>query len=114
MDRKYLSRLIILGLCLGLIIVWAVSFTDAADSYEVKPEIRFDGYGYSGRGDVIGAYERLMDKYHSLVQSSLLNLTDDSRRSTTKLESIEKKLDDISYRLSRIETELKITQGNGR
>jgi archaellum component FlaC len=56
------------------------------------------------------AYERLMDRYMSLVEGSLTNMGTDVGGVVKKLNSIERKIDNLGTRIGRIEKALNIPQ----
>lgn len=58
---------------------------------------------------MIEAYERLSSQYLTLVQQNLSHMAAADREILDKLTAIDKKLDDLSSRLARLETPLAVT-----
>ncbi len=56
---------------------------------------------------MIEAYERLSGQYLTLVQQNLAQMSAADRDILAKLETIDKKLDDLSARLAKLETPAK-------
>ncbi len=77
--------------------------------YEVHPEIILPEYrtdaGYS-----IDAYQRLMDRYMDITEKNLVSFRGNMRNVFRKLDSIDSKLDELSQRMTAIETALGIKQ----
>jgi len=87
-----------------------VSRTDAVEkTYEIRPEVSMGAYR-SDAVRVMDAYERLMDRYMFLVEGNLNNLGTDMSGVIKKLNSIEKKIDVLGTRITRIEKALNIQQ----
>jgi hypothetical protein len=57
---------------------------------------------------VLDAYERLMDNYMSLVQSNLHAMAGDVTQSTKTLVEIDRKLENLTVRIARIERALNL------
>jgi len=77
--------------------------------YEVRPEVTLPEYR-TDAARAIDAYERLMERYMDLTAGSFTRLGSDSRAILNKLGAIEAKLDALSERIARIETELGIEE----
>jgi hypothetical protein len=100
------AAVVVLCLCGG--IVWVGSRTDAADKvYEIRPEATLGAYR-SDSTRMMDAYERLMDRYMSLVEGNLSNMGTDVGEVIKKLNSIERKIDNLGTRIGRIEKALNI------
>ncbi|MHC5061602.1 MAG: hypothetical protein ACYTFK_11035 [Planctomycetota bacterium] len=97
-------------LCLCGVIVWFGSRTEAADKiFKIHPETTLEGYK-SDAVRIMDAYERLMDRYMSLVEGSLTGMGTDVDTAVKKLNSIEKKIDNLGKRIGRIEKAMNIPQ----
>ncbi|MHC4722073.1 MAG: hypothetical protein ACYS6I_05110 [Planctomycetota bacterium] len=100
------TAVVVVCLCGG--IVWVGSRTDAAEKvYEIRPEATLGAYR-SDSDRVMDAYERLMDRYMSLVEGNLSNMGTDVGGVIKKLNSIERKIDNLGTRIGRIEKALDI------
>ncbi len=107
---KETLKAVALLLCLCGVIVWVGSRTDAADKvYEIRPEATLGAYR-SDSTRMMDAYERLMDRYMSLVEGNLSNMGTDVGGVIKKLNSIERKIDNLGKRIGRIEKALNIPQ----
>jgi hypothetical protein len=96
--------------CLCGCIVWFGSGTNAAEkTYEIRPEDTLGSYR-TDSARVMDAYERLMDRYMSLVEGKLTNMGTDAGHVVRKLNSIENKIDNLATRIARIEKALNIPQ----
>ncbi len=105
-KRALKAAVVVLCLCGG--IVWVGSRTDAAEKvYEIRPEAMLGAYR-SDSDRVMDAYERLMDRYMSLVEGNLSNMGTDVGGVVKKLNSIERKIDKLGTRIGRIEKALNI------
>jgi len=103
MTRQQVLRLAVVAVCSVVAIVWMASWTGAvAETYEIRPEIELEAY-QTDADRILSAYERLMDQYLALVQTHLTGISADSRKGLARLESIERKLDDLAVRLAAIE-----------
>jgi hypothetical protein len=94
--------------CLCVAVVWFGSWTGAAEkTYEIRPEATLGAYR-SDSARIMDAYERLMDRYMSLVEGNLSNMGTDVGVVAKKLNSIERKIDNLGTRIARIEKALNI------
>ena len=106
--KKNLFGTGLLALCVVMIAGGAMTLFGAEDkTYEIHPEIAMGPY-QSETMHVMGAYERLMERYMNLVEGNLRDMSQGNQAALKKLESIEAKLDALSWRMSRIEKELGI------
>lgn len=84
----------------------AASMPGRERTYEVEtinsPEYKTDA------ARAIDAYERLMDRYMDLSEKIFSKMGGDSQAVSTKLDSLDSRLADISARLTRIEKALGI------
>lgn len=94
--------------CLCGAMVWFGSWTGAAEKvYEIRPEDTLGAYR-SDSARIMDAYERLMDRYMSLVEGNLSNMGTGVGGVAKKLNSIERKIDKLGTRIGRIEKALDI------
>jgi len=86
---------------------WLGSFSGAANkTYEIRPNVPV---AYQNNTvAVLDAYERLMDKYMSMVQTNLHAMAGDLSQATRQLSAIDRKLDNLAIRIARIERGLNI------
>jgi hypothetical protein len=92
----------------GTLFVFAfTSITGGQRTYQVKPEIELPDYR-TDNAHLIEAYERLMDRYMDLVEKNLGTIDLDIKNTAQALDSINKKLDELSARTARIEKALGI------
>ncbi len=97
----YAKRWIVLAIVVTAGGVWAALTYAAEKTHEY--EIAVEPYK-SDTVRMIEAYERLSSQYLTLVQQNLSQMAAADRDILTKLTSIEKKLDDLSTRLARLES----------
>ena len=90
---------------------WLVSSTGAADrtTLEIHPDHYVAGY-QSDTVRVMDAYERLMDRYMYMVEENLKSMTTDTGMLIQKLDSIDRKMDALGVRISKIEKALDVPQ----
>lgn len=95
LSTKTLFCLLILLGILGLLSFAAVS--EKSREYNITvPEYKSDTVR------MIEAYERLSDQYLTLVQRHLLGMDSADQAILQKLESLEKKLDEVSQKIDRL------------
>ncbi len=95
LSTKTLFCLLILLGILGLLSFAAVS--EKSREYDITvPEYKSDTVR------MIEAYERLSDQYLTLVQRHLLGMDSTDQAILRKLESLEKKLDEVSQKIDRL------------
>lgn len=89
--------------------MWLGSISPAANkTYELSPDIPTSYQNPSNTVMVLDAYERLMDNYMSLVQSNLNAMSGDVGESAKILAGIDRKIENINIRMSRIERALNL------
>ncbi len=92
------------------LIVWFSPATGGKEKvYEIRPEVTLPEYR-TDAARAIDAYERLMERYMNLTAGNFTRLGSDSRAILSKLDAVEAKLDELSERIARIETELGIEE----
>ena len=82
--------------------VW-VAFSSAAERTSREYEVAVGPYK-SDTARMIEAYERLSSQYLTLVQQNLSHMAAADREILDKLTAIDKKLDEMSARLARLES----------
>jgi chromosome segregation ATPase len=92
-----------------LFLLTFTSITGGQRTYQVKPEIEISDYKTENI-QLMDAYERLMDRYMNLVERNLEAIDTDIKNTSESLVSIEKKLDELSVRMAKIEKALGIEQ----
>jgi len=85
----------------------AASIPGKERNYEVEPVITTPEYK-TDAARAIDAYERLMERYMDLTEKHLLRVGSDCQTTTTKLDSLDSRLAEVSARLARIEKALGI------
>lgn len=99
-NTMHVKKWIVLGIFVAAGGLW-VAFSNAAEKSR-EYEIAVEPYK-SDTVRMIEAYERLSSQYLTLVQQNLAQMAAADRDILTKLSSIDKKLDDLSVRLARLE-----------
>ena len=95
-------------LCFVILAGGAMSLFGAEEkTYEIHPEIALGPY-QTDTMRLMDAYERLMDRYMNMVEVNLQEMSRGNQGALKKLESIEAKLDALSWRMGRIEEALGI------
>jgi len=107
-NSNKLAVLLVITVC--SVLVWlSASIEGGQKTYEIHPNINMSEY----KTDLIritDAYERLMERYLDLTERNLSSFGTDLNYATTKLDSIDGQLIEISARIARIETALGIEQ----
>jgi hypothetical protein len=80
--------------------------------YDIDTVVDIPGY-QTDAARAIDAYERMMDRYMDLSEKLLSKMSGDSQTVSTKLDSLDSRLADISTRLARIEGALGIDPNSG-
>jgi L-fucose isomerase-like protein len=83
----------------------STAIPDNGKKYEIDTVVDVPEYK-TDAARAIDAYERLMDKYMDLSEKIVLKIGGDSQAVSTKLDSLDSRLADISTRLARIEKAL--------
>ncbi len=107
-TRKELTVMLAVVVCVSVLGLWNASGIAAKDRIvEIHPDVSIGSY--PGQAPhVIGAYERLMDRYMAMVQGNMKTMATDVDSVEKKLDSIETKVDELGKQLSRIEKALNI------
>jgi hypothetical protein len=90
----------------------STAIPDNSKKYEVDTVVEVPGYK-TDAARAIDAYERMMDRYMDLSEKLLSKMNGDSQTLSTKLDSLDSRLADISTRLTRIEKALGIDPNSG-
>jgi len=85
----------------------STAIPDNGKKYEVDTVVDIPAY-QTDAARAIDAYERLMERYMNLSEKLLSQVSSDRQAVSTKLDSLDSKLADISTRLTRIENALGI------
>ncbi len=103
----------LLAVAAVLIVLIAVCFSTSIQgrerSYELKPRITLPEYK-TDTARVIGAYERMMDRFMNLTERNLTGIDREVQGIARKLDSIDSRLRELSARTARIEKALGIEQ----
>ncbi len=107
-TRKKLAVILAVVVCGSVLGLWHTTGVAARDRVvEIHPDVSIGSY--PGQAPhVIGAYERLMDRYMAMVQGNMKTMATDVGSVEKKLDSIETKVDKLAEQLSRIEKALNI------
>jgi len=107
-DRNKIAVLVVIIVC--SVLVWlSASIEGSQKTYEIHPNITMPEYK-SDLVRITDAYERLMERYLDLTERNLSTFGTDLNYAATKLDSIDRRLIDVSARIARIETSLGIEQ----
>lgn len=91
------------GVVVCIIVIWlSKSIQGGEKTYEIEPHITLPGY----RADAVhamDAYERLMDRYMGLTERNLSRIEINQGIAVKRLDSIDRKLAELSAKMSRIE-----------
>ncbi|HIJ71228.1 MAG TPA: hypothetical protein HPP87_07675 [Planctomycetes bacterium] len=105
---KTTLNILVVTISLFVVAVWFCSRTGAAEkTYEIRPESTLGAYR-SDSARIMDAYERLMERYMSLVEGKLVDIGAGGQTVVKKLDTIEKKIDRLATRITRIEKALDI------
>ena len=110
MQKNNLMMFAIIFACIVAVSWFCGSIEGVERSYKVKPEITLTGVARSDAGKAIDAYERLMNRFIDLTESSLTGIGIDVEAITKGLISINYELTGLSARLGRIEKALGIEE----
>lgn len=102
-NKRMIRGMIFAGLMIALIGLFSID-TATSETYKVRPEVTVGIEPYkSDVVRIVDAYEKLMDRYISIVDQ-------DMNRAVGTLERLETKMDMIDARLERIERAMGIPQ----
>ena len=91
-----------------VIVVWfSTSIQGGQKTYELQPQITIPEYR-TDTARIVDAYERLMERYMDLTERNLAQIHMDIKDAVKNLESIDRKLTELSARMARIEKALGI------
>jgi len=90
----------------------STTIPDNGKKYEVDTVVDIPAY-QTDAARAIDAYERLIDRYMDLSEKLLSQMGSDRHAVSTKLDSLDSRLADISTRLTRIENALGIDPNSG-
>jgi hypothetical protein len=103
--------LLVTGAAIVVCLIAAAVSTAIPDNggkkYEIDTVVDVQGYK-TDAARAIDAYERLMDRYMDLSEKLVSQMGGDCQAVSTKLDSLDSRLADISARLARIEKALGI------
>jgi len=92
------------------VLVWlSTSIKGGQKTYEIHPNVTMPAYK-TDLDRVMDAYERLMERYLDQTERNLSAFGTDLNYVTTKLDSIDGRLIEMSARIAKIETALGIAQ----
>ena len=98
------------GFAACVIMVWFCTLSQGSEKkYEVRPYITVPEYR-TDTARAIDAYERLMERFMTLAEKNLGRIDTDVQGITKQLNSINRKLTELSTRMARIEKALGIEQ----
>jgi len=107
-GKKMLIAAAVLGFCIVLSSS-STSIQGRGKTYEIRPEISLPAY-QNDTTRFIESYERILQRLITTNERSQFNLSEDVGDVDKKLESMDKKLDDIIARLKKIEKALNIDE----
>ena len=99
---------IIILACAAIFLLTSQTTTASNKTYELNPG-HHSVKGYASDVDrVLDSYERLMGRYMDIVDGNMKGIGSDTNKILIKLNSIDKKIDNLDERIARIEKALKI------
>jgi len=107
-KQKYINFTVLI-LAVISATIWLSATTNAGNkrSYEIRQNISVP-LKQSDTVAVVNSYESLMHRYIALSENSMTEMGKNSDIIITKLDSMDKKIDDLAARLERIEEALNI------
>ena len=108
--------LLVIGAVIVICLIAAAISTAIPENgkkYEVDTVVDVPEYK-TDAARAIDAYERLMDRYMDLSEKLISQVGSDRQAVSTKLDSLDSRLADISTRLTRIENALGIDPNSGQ
>jgi hypothetical protein len=100
-NRNFLT--IATGVVVCIIVIWLSSSIQGGEkTYEIQPHIALPTYRDNAI-HAIDAYERLMDRYMGLTERNLDRIETNQVTFLRRLDSIDRKLAELSAKISRIE-----------
>jgi len=107
-NRNMLAVLVVIIIC--SVLVWlSASIQGGQKTYEIEPHLTIPEYK-TDLARVMDAYERLMERYMDLTELNQSMVGADLKYAVTILDSIDRRLAELSARIARIETALAIDQ----
>jgi len=110
-NRYLLVTCVVAAVCLIAAAV-STAIPENGKKYEIDTVVDVQGYK-TDAAHAIDAYERLMDRYMDLSEKLISTTGSDCQAVSTKLDSLDSRLADISTRLARIEKSLGIDPNSG-
>ena len=89
------------------IVCYSPSIQGSQKTYELQPQVTIPEYR-TDAARAIDAYERLMERYMDLTERNLFGIGADVRIAAKRLDSIDRKLNELSARMTEIEKVLGI------
>jgi hypothetical protein len=112
-QKKYLLVTVVaIVVCLIAAAVSTAIPDNSGKKYEIDTVVDVQGYK-TDTARSIDAYEHLMDRYMDLSEKLVSQMGGDCQAVSTKLDSLDSRLADISTRLARIEKALGIDPNSG-
>jgi len=107
-NKNLLAVAAVLVVCL-IAVCFSTSIQGRERSYELRPKITLPAYK-TDTARAVDAYERMMDRFINLTEGNLTDIDREVRGIARTLDSIDRKLRELSARTARIERALGIEQ----
>jgi hypothetical protein len=105
-NKNLLAAAAVILCCIT--VIWFSTITKAnPTTYEVRPEISLPEYK-TDTVHAIDAYEKLMERYMNLTERNSIRIDSDLKEVIKRLDSINYKLTELSFRIAKIEKTLVI------
>lgn len=106
-SNKNLLAVSVAIICCVIVLWLSTSIQGGQKTYELQPQLTIPEY-QTDTGRIIDAYERLMERYMDLTERNLAQMNTDVKDAVEKLDSVDRKLTELSARIARIEKALGI------
>ena len=100
-NKNLLAAAAVILCCIT--VIWFSTITKGSPTtYEVRPEISLPEYK-TDTVHAIDAYEKLMERYMNLTERNSIRIDSDLKEVIKRLDSINYKLSELSFRIAKIE-----------
>ena len=94
-------------ICCVIVVWFSTSIQGDQKTYELQPQITIPEYR-TDTARIVDAYERLIERYMDLTERNLAQIHIDIKDAVKKLDTVDRKLTELSARMTRIEKALGI------
>jgi len=106
-TNKNLLAVSVAIICCVIVVWFSTSIQGSQKTYELQPELTIPEY-QTDTARIIDAYERLMERYMDLTEKNLAQIGIDLKGVVKKMDTIDRRLTELSGRMARIEKALGI------